>query len=366
MLTCQLRSCRRVETALAGEFELLRETQRQFRAKIAPWFTQSWFMHRATTKPAATRAIIELLTGIYEGQPKSTGIGGYLDLYFLGTTLARGVVNRMLGIRRFLIEEFARRHGEIIVWDVACGPCREFMGGLDRPQNGRISVTLFDSDAQALDYVQANIIQAGYDLPEMHTLCYNALRMKSAETNHKFGRCDILYSVGLCDYIPDDFLIAMLRGWRESVSDGGAVYVALKDCERYDKTKYQWLTDWYFFQRTEAECRDLFARAGYDMQGIEMTRDQTGAIMNFVSRVKCPAYVRRRRSGAAGRRDPASCAGPCPRGSSPASRELNGSDLLKPTDAAPPTRGRARFFASAARSRYHRRMKPIAATCAWA
>ena len=96
--------------------------------------------------------------------------------------------------------------------------------------------------------------------------------MTSAANNiRRFGRSDIVYSVGLCDYIPDEFLIPLLQGWRESVADGGVVYVAFKDTLLYDKTEYQWLTDWYFFQRTEEECRRLFEQAGYEMSAMEMT-----------------------------------------------------------------------------------------------
>jgi hypothetical protein len=62
------------------------------------------------------------------------------------------------------------------------------------------------------------------------------------------------------------------------------VYVAFKDTRLYDKTEYQWLTDWYFFQRTDEECRQLFASAGYDMSGVTMTRDPIGVIINFICR----------------------------------------------------------------------------------
>ena len=74
----------------------------------------------------------------------------------------------------------------------------------------------------------------------------------------------------------------MLRGWRETVSDDGAVYVAFKDIRKYSPTIYQWHMDWYFLPRTEEEIRGLFEQAGYDMYGLKMTRDATGSIINFI------------------------------------------------------------------------------------
>ena len=112
--------------------------------------------------------------------------------------------------------------------------------------------------------------------------------MTSAVVNvERFGRSDLIYSVGLCDYIPDKYLIPMLEGWRGSLSPGGTVYVAFKDCKRYTTPEYQWLVDWFFLQRTEEECRHLFAAAGYDMDELEMSRDETGIIINFVGAARC-------------------------------------------------------------------------------
>src|SRR5207237_1414323 len=96
----------------------------------------------------------------------------------------------------------------------------------------------------------------------------------------------------LCDYIPDKYLVPMLRAWRESISENGAIYVAFKDARLYDKAVYQWLVDWYFFQRTEEDCRRLFVEAGYDPLALDETRDATGVIMNFVGRAAAAVPLR--------------------------------------------------------------------------
>jgi hypothetical protein len=250
-------------------------------------------MHRAKTKPRGYPGDYELLAAIYDGVPKSRGIGGYVDLYFLNSILGRAVPARLQAARRFLVEELARRRGDVSILNVACGPCREYVGGLGGHDHCTIRVTCIDNDREALDYVEARVTTVVPANLDIHGACYNALRMSSAKANvQKFGRSDIIYSVGLCDYIPDKFLAPMLRGWRESLREEGVVYVAFKDARRYDETECQWLADWYFFQRTEEECRNLFQQAGYDMETMEMTRDATGAIMNFISRAKVPARLR--------------------------------------------------------------------------
>jgi hypothetical protein len=288
-----LADCASLEKEIGDEGDLLKTVQRQYREAIWPWFGQSWFMCRALEKPRGYPGDYELLTAIYDGQAKSRGLGGYFDRYFLNTTLAKAVVSRLHSVRVFLLDELGQRSGDVHVLNVASGACREY--ALDfRPTNHRhVAVTCVDNDPAALEFVRGCVAP---QLPEHVNLSfvrYNALRMVSPEQNVKrFGRPDILYSVGLCDYIPDKYLIPMLRAWRESVSGDGVVYVAFKDARLYEKAVYQWLVDWYFFQRTEEECRQLFVRAGYDPASLDETRDETGVIINFVGRVPAAAPIR--------------------------------------------------------------------------
>jgi hypothetical protein len=50
--------------------------------------------------------------------------------------------------------------------------------------------------------------------------------------------------------------------------------------------------DWHFFQRREEDCRCLFEQAGYDMDRLQIARDSTGVIMNFIGWVEAGVSVR--------------------------------------------------------------------------
>ena len=193
----------------------------------------------------------------------------------------------MAALRDFLREEIGRRPTESSILNIACGPCQEYAHGFPSMQARGACVTCVDFDTEAIAYSQSSVVASREDLPEFRFVRYNALRMKASQPFiEKYGMFDIVYSVGLCDYIPDKQLIAMLHGWGELLKPEGVLYVAFKDCEQYDKTDYQWLTDWYFFQRTEAECRDLFLKAGWRDDELSMTRDSTGIIMNYSAQAK--------------------------------------------------------------------------------
>ncbi|MCA9027992.1 MAG: class I SAM-dependent methyltransferase [Planctomycetaceae bacterium] len=296
-----------LEHLIAQDEELVSQTKQQFRDAIKPWFDQSWFMERAFTKPRGYPGDFVLLSAIYDNVPKSRGIGGYLDLYFLDQTLAHGVRTRLASARRFLTEEILRRKSQLSILNIACGPAREFEGGFDT-DGQTVSLKCIDMDQQALDHVQSQVAcQPGVD-PDFECVCYNALRMASSKaTVGKFGRSDVIYSIGLCDYIPDDYMIRLLRGWRESLAEGGVVYVAFKDRLLYNAAVYQWLVDWYFYQRTEEDCLHLYQEAGYDMSSIEVQRDGDGVIMNFIAR---PSHVSETKVRVDRADEPASTAAP--------------------------------------------------------
>jgi extracellular factor (EF) 3-hydroxypalmitic acid methyl ester biosynthesis protein len=271
-----LEHCSALEGELKSDAKLLKETQQRFREAIAPWFSKSWCMQRALTKPRGYPGDYELLTAIYNRQPKSLGLGGYLDRYFLETTLGQAVPARMRSAREFLLSEIALRPGKVTILNVACGACRELTTGFEAVADREIELTLVDNDPLALEFVQNNV-----------------LRMTNARVNvERFNRNDIIYSVGLCDYIPDDYLVPILKGWRESVAEGGVVYVAFKDMALYNTAEYQWLVDWYFFQRTADECFELFVKAGFDPRQIEITRSETAVIVNYAARTAAPSFIR--------------------------------------------------------------------------
>lgn len=277
--------CAKLETQLGESTEALREAQAAFRQSIAPWFDQSFLMERSKTKPRGYPGDYIMLLSMYDRQPKSSGLGGYLDLHFIECELAYAVRGRMVAAKEFLERELARREGRVSILDIACGPCREYVGGIECPSNVDPDFMVVDSDQETLDYVAENV--SGVDgAPALRCIRHNALRVGSAKRNiEAFGRPDIIYSVGLFDYIPDRLLIPMLRGLRETLAEGGVLFLAFKDMERYDKTVYQWNVDWFFFQRTVDDCRDLFRQAGFDVEAMDMTRDESGIIINFVSRV---------------------------------------------------------------------------------
>jgi SAM-dependent methyltransferase len=183
------------------------------------------------------------------------------------------------------MREIASRDSDVRILDIACGPCREYRDWPERGNGSKVEIVAMDNDPIALEYVSDNVANRLTEATSLRAVRYNALRTKSASaTIRNFGKFDVIYSVGLCDYLSDAHLIGMLGAWRETLQDGGVLYVAFKDTERYDKTPYQWHLDWFFVQRTQTDVLNLFRAAGFNVDVMETTPDRTGIIINFIHR----------------------------------------------------------------------------------
>jgi extracellular factor (EF) 3-hydroxypalmitic acid methyl ester biosynthesis protein len=278
-------ACRGFEASCGDDRELLRVVQSEFRRTTEPWFSQCWIANRARSKPSGFAGDYEMLVKLYERKTPATGIGIYLDMICMDLPLACAVRGRLEMIRRFLLQEVSSRGAvdPVRILDIASGPCREYFDWPSRTH--AIEALAMDSDPPAVEYVNSIVAPRVTSPSRLESIQYNAFRTRSSEaTIKKFGRFDIIYSVGLCDYLTDDVLIKLLSAWYETLAENGVLFVAFKDTRRYDQTIYQWHLDWFFYQRTVQDVFELYDKAGFDLGNIETCRDETGVITGFVTR----------------------------------------------------------------------------------
>ena len=277
-------ACREFEQAHQDDPDLIKEVQAKFREETAPWFSLSWIGNRARTKPSGFAGDYEMLVKLYEEETPARGLGAYLDLCISELPLANAVRGRKDLVREFLENEINSREGDLRILDIACGPCREF---LDWPEfAGRsIEVIAMDNDPVALEYIEATVASQLPPSTKLTPVRYNAMRARNSEATKKnFGTFDIIYSVGLADYLTDEHLIGIFAGLGDSLNEKGALVIAFKDTDRYDETPYQWHLDWFFYQRTVEDVLNVYENAGFNTQKMKLTRDRTGIIVNYDSR----------------------------------------------------------------------------------
>jgi hypothetical protein len=109
---------------------------------------------------------------------------------------------------------------------------------------------------------------------------------KPKEYREKLGKQDLIYSIGLADYLPDRVLGRLLSFLISLLVDGGRLVIAHKDISAYKPLPPNWFCDWNFYSRGKAYLFNLIKKhisvAKFDLQ---TEYDRTGLIL-FLSFIK--------------------------------------------------------------------------------
>lgn len=274
-------ACRAIEHAWQGDPMRIADAQRVFRQRTEAFFERSYLMRRARHWPRGYPGDYETIEKTYEQQAYSTGLGGLLDEYFQQTTLARGIRYRRERMREILAEEMLSRQAPRVL-NIGCGPCREVVELADTIQRSAAHFTCLDLDAEALVYSAERMLDAGIH-QQVDFRQYNAVRLIDARRNIRtFGRFDIIYTIGLLDYLPDDLLVRLLQALFQTLTPHGVLVAVFKDADRYDTADYHWLVDWSaFLQRTAHDSWRLLALAGIPRDQVIVQRSQDDVMIFY-------------------------------------------------------------------------------------
>lgn len=274
--------CRGFERAVGENTELIKRTQMEFRQKTDPDFSKSNLMNHARTWPQGYAGDYKIIEKVYRDTPLSEGVGYLLDKYFLSTELAVAVRERLVAMRDILSRELSNKEKPDVL-NIGCGSCREIFELASEIQRSGASVTCLDFDSDALNFAAGRLSYSGI-LARIELRKYNALRMVSSEKNMKeFGTQDIIYSIGLLDYLEDQVNVRLMRALYTLLKPGGKLIAVFKDAERYGTQDYHWLVDWsMFYQRSARESRNLIEKAEIPASSVRVQRDASGVIIFYI------------------------------------------------------------------------------------
>jgi len=278
-------ACKTFESEVKDR-ELIKDARIRFRVRTNPLLSKSYCINRVRTWPQGYQGDYKTLEGLYRNTPLSEGIGYYLDLCCLNFPLGKAVRNRIEKLQNILREELLHRHSPSVL-NIACGSCREVFELASEIEHSRAKFTCIDLDNDALAFAANRLSNTGISplLSDQVILRkYNAVRMFDHEMNiSEFGMQDIIYSVGLFDYLPTDFLVNLLRALYGMIKPGGKLIASFKDAERYRSQEYHWICDWDgFLQRGEEDFMDILFRAGIPGSAINESREDSGVIVFYI------------------------------------------------------------------------------------
>jgi len=277
-----IQDCAQFEKEIADP-AAIKAAQAYFRKKTNPVLSHSYGINRTRTWPQGHQGDYMTLELIYKNMPMSHGLGYYLDKYMFSSDLAVGVRERIINLRDLLKVELVKRRSPKVL-DIACGSCREVFELAHEIKASDAKFTCVDLDAAALDFAIDRLTYAGLSSDHAEMLTYNALRIFDFETAlAEFGMRDIIYSVGFFDYLPDEFLVKLLKSLYMLLNPGGKIIAAFKDVDYYRPQIYHWFVDWDgFLQRTVGDFNRLLKTAGIPENAISMSRVTSGSIVFYI------------------------------------------------------------------------------------
>lgn len=170
--------------------------------------------------------------------------------------------------------------------NLACGPSREIQELFlkEIKVSSKTDYICIDLDEEALDFSK----QALNNIPanvKMRFLQENILELlkKPEDYQAKLGKCDIVYSIGLADYLPDKIMKKMINACFSFLKPQGTVILAFKITEKdpFAPVPPDWFCDWRFVPRSENDAEELIAASGIKDYSINKEWEETGKIEYF-------------------------------------------------------------------------------------
>ncbi len=252
-----------------------------FRKQVWDLIEASAFLRRTNLKPRGYAGDSEMMRMVYDDAFVDGSIfAQLLHRHPIQTTAADAVRNRRRMVARIVSERRADRPGRRVrVMSVACGPACELRDMVRTPADAEgLELVLLDQDAAALAEAQANRDRLAAEVgaaPPLR-LVQDSVRtmLRTRDLSSRWGRFDVIYTLGLFDYLTTRVARAVLGRLYELVLPGGELVVGNFHERNPTRAYMEYWMDWVLVYRREDELLDL-AR---DLPGAQtsLSFDQTG------------------------------------------------------------------------------------------
>ncbi len=228
---------------------------------------------RAAQKPRGYPGDAQTLDLLYFEEaalPEDTSpLGRELFAAIVRSAIASGVRSRRYALTR-LIDELAVRHAGLRAWSIACGHLRE----LDSAQaldHGRVhAFHAIDHDPITIDVDRKRFV--GTPVQARLASVADVLRDR-----YRAGEVDLVYAVGLFDYLSPTVARRLLGKMVAALAPGGTLFVANASTGSPDAGYMEAFMDWWLCYRSAAEMRALIApEVAAQLEHLTIEIDSTG------------------------------------------------------------------------------------------
>jgi len=228
---------------------------------LTPELNHGPVWHRSYFKPAGYPGDFEIMNYVYDWQREGADVYGQL-MHRVGLDVAECIGTRMHVVRKVLGDAVRGQKGStpVRVLSLGCGSAREvelYLKDADAPQ-GPVCFTLIDQEANALAYAYEHAHPLTISMkPQAKVQAINVSFtdvLRGGTWLDDVGPQDLIYSVGLIDYLIDRRARALAARLYERLAPGGMLIIGnMNETELSNLWPMEFITDWHLFYRTEKD-----------------------------------------------------------------------------------------------------------------
>lgn len=264
-----------------------------FQQHLHSFLLLSPFVKRAYLKPLGIPGDYEMMNMLYGNHDQGeTLFARLINRYSCRVTAARAVTGRipyMLGKLNHTLERVLKERATASIMSVGCGPAQEIQALIrTNPMSDRCRVTLIDAEPEALRYCHARIDDLRKATRRrMKFCCLNQsvrqLILDPSSLLDMMGGQDLIYAMGLFDYLPFHVAKGLVQRLCRSLSEGGELIVgnlSISDNVRYGM---EYAVEWFVFSRFIEELYSLADETPFPSE-VSLEADEGGTQLYLVIR----------------------------------------------------------------------------------
>jgi SAM-dependent methyltransferase len=204
-----------------------------------------------------------------------------ISLAFDQTRASCAVRHRKDLVKREVRKLIQSKRRPVRVLAVACGPAQDLLELFSEPLElaAPLEIVLFDQDKGALAYAYARLkpvidpLQGRVKIVYLHDSIKRLLR--DANLFAPFGAFDLIYSVGLFDYLRHSTAVGLARNLVARLAPGGRALIANMVPESPSRWYLEYHLDWFLNYRTREQLLELAERAAPEAR-LNLLEEESG------------------------------------------------------------------------------------------
>ncbi|MCG3113209.1 MAG: PilZ domain-containing protein [Candidatus Manganitrophus sp. SB1] len=239
-----------------------------FRQHLHALFLEAPFINRAYRKPLGYAGDYEMMNMLYrDSYEGETLFGKFLNNHIYQSPAAKAVRNRVpfltdkieMVVRNSL--PLKSNTNYISVASIGCGPAKEIQDFLSRSdKRDQCKFSLIDSDKSALQHCQEKILRIDLSRKvrtKARFIHKSVIEIARGKEDIFPERQDLIYSIGLFDYLNTDFSKQLIRVLFENLNSNGVLIVGDFDPSCPTKNYLEYTMEWHLIYRNNSQMLEL-------------------------------------------------------------------------------------------------------------